>query len=264
MFSRRGVGSALAIILTVAFLGPFGGNMILPMFRSLKLSYNVDVLMIGLGITVYMMPFSIFQLLSGLISDVIRSRKRIAFLGMILYSIGAFGVAISPNIYLFLISRAIQGAGNAVAIPVSMALVGDVFPKDMRGRIMGLASIATTLGTTLGPLFGGYISSTSWRLGFILLSFLALCFGLLFQLVLKEEGITYELERFKSTLSLLSRSFFNQRVLILSFLGFAVFFIHIGLFTYLSDTLTLPPYEYRDDVIAQYLSIAGLGGLLAG
>ncbi len=47
-------------------------------------------------------------------------------------------------------------------------------------------------------------------------------------------------------------------------MGFTAFFVRIGVFTYLSDILTLPPYEYGDDVIAGYLSLPGLGGLLAG
>jgi len=257
------VSGALVAILVVAFLGPFGSNMILPMFKPLKISYNVDVLMIGLGITVYMIPFSILQLFSGIISDIIRSRRKPIVIGMMLYGIGALGVATSPNIYLFLAFRVLQGTGNAIAMPISMALVGDVFSENVRGRIMGLASIATTLGTTLGPLFGGYISSINWRFGFILLTFLALCFALLLQLILSEKRVLYR-QRPRSILLILSKSFLDRKVLILSFLGFIIFFVYIGLFTYLSDTLSLPPYEYEEKDIAQYLSIAGVGGLLAG
>ncbi len=81
--------------------------------------------------------------------------------------------------------------------------------------------------------------------------------------MLKEEGLR-RIGGLKEALTLLSSSIVDLEVLVLSFMGFTAFFVRIGVFTYLSDILTLPPYEYGNDVIAGYLSLSGLGGLLAG
>ncbi len=185
--SLRGTSGVLAAILATVFLGPFGGNMLLPMFRALKESYNVGILFLGLGITVYMIPFSLFQLFSGALSDAIYGRKRVIVSGLAIYALGSLGVASSPSIELFLCFRALQGIGNALALPIAMALIGDMFPGEIRGRIMGFVAISTTLGGTLGPLFGGMLSPINWRLGFVTIAVMALCFGAFLHMMLKEE-----------------------------------------------------------------------------
>ncbi len=98
--SLRGTSGVLAAILATVFLGPFGGNMLLPMFRALKESYNVGILFLGLGITVYMIPFSLFQLFSGALSDAIYGRKRVIVSGLAIYALVSLGVASSPSIEL--------------------------------------------------------------------------------------------------------------------------------------------------------------------
>ena len=253
----------LLAILAIVFLGPFGGNMILPMFRSLKQTYSADIFLIGLGITFYMIPFSIFQLFSGAISDAIYGRKRVILAGLIIYSAGALGVAVSPSIEEFLAFRALQGTGNALSTPIAMALVGDVFPSEVRGRIMGLVAISTTLGATLGPLFGGLVSPVNWRLGFISIAGMALLFGLLLRRMLMEE-VLGEGGGLRGAARLLIYSLTDSKILVIGFMGFSAFFVRIAIFTYLSDVLTLPPYEYSDELIAGYLALAGFGGMLAG
>ena len=181
----------LVVILVIAFLGPFSGNMILPMFRSLRESYGIGAFMLGLSITMFMIPFSIFQLFSGALSDAIYGRKKIIVFGMTLYGLGSFAASISPNIYLFLTFRVLQGIGYGLVLPISMALVGDLFKKSMRGKIMGLTAIATTLGNILGPIFGGFIVSISWRLGFIVVAILSLVFAIHVQLTKWCERLGY-------------------------------------------------------------------------
>lgn len=255
---------ALLIILAITFLGPFGGNMILPMFTPLRHDFKIDVLVLGLTITLYMIPFSIFQFFSGSISDAIGSRRDVIIFGMMLYGLGALAAASSFNIYTFLISRVLQGSGNAFSLPIAMALVGDLFSKNIRGKIMGLVAISTTLGATIGPLFGGFISLINWRIGFVLLTSIAIGLGILVYLAIPKKIYKQNTYDASSVLSIIILSLHDIRVLVLSFLGFALFFIRIGLFTYLTDLLTLPPYKYGSDVIAGYLSLAGMGGLISG
>lgn len=256
-------GGLLAAIMATSFLGPFGGNMLLSMFRALRESYNVDILLLGLGITLYMIPYSLFQLFSGALSDAIYGRRKVMTLGFILYALGALGVMISPSIGFFLAFRVLQGLGNALTTPVAIALVGDIFPGEVRGRVMGLVAISITLGSTLGPLFGGAISTVNWRLGFVVTGIIALALGA-FLYFLLEDGETKREGNLSGALILLRSSLLDPRILIISLMGLIAFFVQVGLFTYLSDLLSLPPYEYRSDVIGGYLSLSGFGGLSAG
>ncbi len=264
-FTCKGL-SALKVLIgigLVVFLGPFGGNMVLSMFGSLKESFNADVFWVTMGITAYMIPFSFAQLFSGAFSDIVYGRVKPVVYGLLTYSIGAFGVAFSPNIFSFLLFRSIQGLGNAFAFPISMAIVGDCFPRELRGRIMGFLSLSSTLGISLGPLFGGYISPVNWRLGFLILAlaFTALSAYFYFAVKIPNPPSLKEASH-KAPLKVLAKLVTNIDVFFLSLVGFIVFFVRAGSIAYISDTLFTPPFSLSSDVIAWYLSLAGIGGLI--
>lgn len=252
----------LFILVLGTFLGPFGGNMILPMFRPFKVDFGAQVLLLGALITLYMLPFSFVQLFSGVLSDIYLGRRLIIVIGLIVYGLGGVIAAASPNIWLLLVSRMIQGVGNALSLPILHALVGDVFEVNWRGKMMGVLAISTTLGSTLGPLFGGYISLYSWRLGFIFVSTFALIIGALSYALLPasvpakgDAGIALEV---------LWRNLKRLSVLAIGVLGFALFFTRVSIFTYLSDILTIEPYNMGEAQIGQLLSLSGVGGIISG
>lgn len=63
--------------------------------------------------------------------------------------------------------RALQGAGAAVMIPGSMALIALNFPKEERGRALGIWVAGSSITTALGPFFGSivltYGGPEAWR-----------------------------------------------------------------------------------------------------
>ncbi len=63
--------------------------------------------------------------------------------------------------------RALQGAGAAIMIPGSMALIALNFPKEERGRALGIWIAASSIATSIGPLLGGvlltYGGPQAWR-----------------------------------------------------------------------------------------------------
>ncbi len=158
MSFRRKYLPIVVLLFLTTFIGPFTGNMILPIFSVLSNDFEVELLLLGASITVYMLPFSIVQLFSGVLSDVVFGRKTLVIIGLVIYSIGGFIVIFSPNYWVFLGARILQGIGSALILPITIALVGDIFDVNIRGRIMGILAIATTFGTTFGPLFGGVIA----------------------------------------------------------------------------------------------------------
>ncbi|MGI9357341.1 MAG: DHA2 family efflux MFS transporter permease subunit [Rhizobiaceae bacterium] len=63
--------------------------------------------------------------------------------------------------------RALQGAGAAIMIPGSMALIALNFPQEERGRALGIWIAASSIATSVGPLLGGvlltYGGEQAWR-----------------------------------------------------------------------------------------------------
>ena len=63
----------------------------------------------------------------------------------------------SINLLAIVIGRIIQALGAGALVPVSLALVGDMFPPGSRAKPLGLIGAIDTLGWVLGHLYGGLL-----------------------------------------------------------------------------------------------------------
>ena len=59
------------------------------------------------------------------------------------------------NLQVIILGRVIQALGAGALVPVSLALVGDLFPPERRARPLGVVAAVDTLGWVLGHLYGG-------------------------------------------------------------------------------------------------------------
>ena len=67
------------------------------------------------------------------------------------------------------IGRAIQGAGAALMIPATLALIVTNFPPDLVPRAIGLWTAVTGVALAIGPVLGGILTETvTWRAIFYL------------------------------------------------------------------------------------------------
>jgi MFS family permease len=56
-----------------------------------------------------------------------------------------------------IIGRVVQAFGAGALVPVSLALVGDLFPRERRAQPLGLIGAVDTMGWVLGHLYGGLL-----------------------------------------------------------------------------------------------------------
>jgi ACDE family multidrug resistance protein len=244
----------LFLLYLSVFLGPFGGNTVLALIPSLERFFNVDITFIAASITFYMLPFALFQLFSGALSD-IYGRKRIILFGFLIFSLASLFCAASSNVGLFLGARALQGLGSAFIAPLIMAIIGDLFPYKERGRIMGGYGASTTAGIALGPLVGGFFALIDWRLVFLMLFAYS---GVLGFVNLFSFDVPTSDGELKDLLRRVSGVLKNKAVLLLCMIGFLIFFGNIATMTFLSDTLKL---SVSEDKIGILLSTFGFFGV---
>ena len=68
------------------------------------------------------------------------------------------------NLQVIIFGRVVQALGAGALVPVSLALVGDLFPPDQRARPLGLVGAIDTLGWVLGHLYGGiFVQIMPWQ-----------------------------------------------------------------------------------------------------
>ena len=98
-------------------------------------------------------------------------RRRLYGLGFLFFTAGSLLVACSEPFGLaaLVAARCVQGAGAALIMANSQAMVRLLFPDHERGRALGVNAVVISLGTLLGPAAGGLLLEwTSWPVLFLI------------------------------------------------------------------------------------------------
>lgn len=133
-------------------------------------------------VTGYLLAYTVSMTFMGRLSDII-GRRRTYFACLVIFLIGSFIVAeVDPQarsgiagwlynaafritgerpdaggiaLITIIIGRIVQALGAGALVPVSLALVGDMFPREKRAQPLGIIGAIDTLGWVLGHLYGG-------------------------------------------------------------------------------------------------------------
>lgn len=130
----------------------------------------------------YLLALSALVLAGGALGDRFGT-ARVFAAGIWVFVAGSVACALALDAGQMIAARAVKGVGAALMVPGSMALVSRAYPRDERGRALGLWAAASTMTTALGPVLGGMLitwgGEAGWRMIFGLnlpLSLAALAF----------------------------------------------------------------------------------------
>jgi EmrB/QacA subfamily drug resistance transporter len=117
----------------------------------------------------YLLFLSALILLGGAAGD--RFGLRNVFgLGIAVFVAASIVCALAPTPLVLVAARAVQGIGAAFMVPGSLAIIAKAYPRDERGRAIGIWAAASSLTTIGGPIIGGFVLTAlgdwSWRLVF--------------------------------------------------------------------------------------------------
>ncbi len=108
----------------------------------------------------------------GYLSDR-KGHKQVLVVNLFITSLMWIAHALSRNISQLLVIRILFGFAAGGNLPTMNALVGKLTPRESYGKAYGLMASMTSLGMTLGPLFGGIMASyAGLRWPFVIVSFL--------------------------------------------------------------------------------------------
>ena len=107
-------------------------------------------------ITGYLLGYVGAMPLIGRLSDV-WGHRRLFVLSLALFMLGSVAVALTTGLEWLVAARVFQAVGAGALVPISIAIVGDLFPADRRGVPMGIVVASAEAGGVIGPLWGGII-----------------------------------------------------------------------------------------------------------
>ena len=147
------------------FLSMTVTTMLGPLLVDLADEFDSSVAVVGQLATVTALPWAFSAVFSGPFSDRY-GRKPLLLLGIGLGAVGSLGAALSPSLPWLMAARFAMGMGGMVP-PAIMTTLGDVYPSDKRGRIIGLVMGISTLGPVVAvPLLALFASALGWRSAF--------------------------------------------------------------------------------------------------
>ncbi|MBI4562246.1 MAG: DHA2 family efflux MFS transporter permease subunit [Candidatus Rokubacteria bacterium] len=90
-------------------------------------------------------------------------RRRFFLICTTLFTVSSFLSGIAPNLSFLVLARIFQGIGGGPLIPLSQAIMWEIFPLRQRGMAMAVWGVGVMMGPILGPTLGGWIADNwSW------------------------------------------------------------------------------------------------------
>jgi EmrB/QacA subfamily drug resistance transporter len=89
-------------------------------------------------------------------------RKRVLVVGMVLFGLASALSAFAASPEQLIVFRALMGIGGAAVLPVTLAIITNVFPPAERGRAIGAWAGAVGIAVAIGPITGGFLLEHFW------------------------------------------------------------------------------------------------------
>lgn len=174
LIEMQGSKSILFVTTLSSFLTPFMGSAINIALPTMGKELSLNTIALGWVSTSYLLAAAVFLLPFGRLADTY-GRKLFFLAGIIVFSLGASFTALSGNQIMLLGSRVINGIGGAMIYATAIAILTSAFPKEERGKVLGINVAAVYLGLSVGPTAGGLLTDFwGWQSIFIVAAILGM------------------------------------------------------------------------------------------
>lgn len=174
-YQKRVVGMLaflqFAVILDFMLMSPLGA-VIMP-------ALTINAVQFGMVVSAYAFAAGVSGLLTAGFADRFDRKKLLLFfyLGFVL---GTLWCGLARNFESLLLARIVTGLFGGVIGSIVLAIATDLFPPQMRGRVMGFIQTAFAASQVLGIPLGIYLSNHwNWHVPFLAMAGLGVLGGLL-------------------------------------------------------------------------------------
>lgn len=114
-------------------------------------------------LTSYIIATAIFMPLTGFVSNRF-GRKRIFIWSVVGFTVASMLCGAAQNLTQIVSFRVLQGIFGASLIPLSQAVLLDIYPRERHGSAMAMWGVGVMVGPILGPSLGGLLTEYyNWR-----------------------------------------------------------------------------------------------------
>ncbi|MGC8857589.1 MAG: MFS transporter [Ignavibacteria bacterium] len=165
----------VAFVFSISLMTVVGIVAITPALPLIATDLNISKEKIGILVSVFTLPGIILTPLLGVISDKFGC-KLILFPSVFIPGFFSVLSFFARDFHLLIIFRFLSGIGAAPLGAINITLIGDLFNKDKREKILGYNNSVLNLGITVFPFLAGILANFHWSLVFVLPSLALLIF----------------------------------------------------------------------------------------
>ena len=163
MSATRRRGWTLAIVSVGLFMVVLDNLVVSVALPSIHRDLGASIQSLEWTVNAYTLSYAVLLLTGAALGDRF-GRRRMFMTGITLFTVSSAAAALAPSIGLLIVARATQGAGAAIATPLTLTLLADAYPPDRRGFAIGVWSGISGIAVALGPLVGGaMVQAASWH-----------------------------------------------------------------------------------------------------
>lgn len=254
-------------------ISPLSIDTFFPSLPAIAAEFDITSWQAQQILTAYLLPFAIFSLVHGSLSDAL-GRRTVVLGGLALYIIGSIGCVFAPNLGLLLFCRVLQGTAAGVGSTVARAVVRDLFEGPAAQKLMSSMMMVFSLAPAVAPVIGGWLHvAFGWRSVFAFLLLMGLVQFVVSALLLpeshpKEKRIAFHPVVLLKSCWQVARDRASLRLAMAASMSMAPLFAWIGA----TPAIILERWHLKETqfyyafipIVAGFMSAAMLSGQLAG
>jgi MFS family permease len=214
LIGKRQAWFAFAMTFALMLFDYIDRQVIVSLFPHIKVEWNLSDKQLGALVSIISIVVAIGGIPVALLADRM-SRVKSIFIMATTWSVATISCMFAGSYGQLLAARAVVGAGETGYGSVGAALISTLFPKRLRGALLGAFFAAASLGSVLGVVLGGVIAAKwGWKSAFGVVGVPGLVLALLYLLVrdYKTVTLTPQLEQVTQTLGATLRHIFGTLV----------------------------------------------------